>query len=207
MSLFFLLLYKEKSRIIKNKQSKRGVKSMDFPYSIKDISSRVKKTEQSLYNLIKKNQEFIKQNSRKKGRFIKYNQAVMDWFIDYYGAAQEEPEQAPTQEQPETAQEGRQEASSNPVEDLSCQLLQAKIEALEALNAELRDRIAFLEKERRDLQAQVGLSLDLLKREKEEKEKILLLPPPQPEQPRKTFAEKVLGLFSNKKTQDNGGNS
>lgn len=157
---------------------------------------------------MKKNQEFIKQNSRKKGRFVQYNQAVMDWFIDYYGAAQEEPEQAPTQEQPETAQEGRQEASGKPVEDLSCQLLQAKIEALETLNAELRDRIAFLEKERKDLQEQVGLSLDLLRREKDEKEKILLLPPPQPEQqPRKTFAEKVLGLFSNKKTQDNGGNS
>lgn len=185
---------------------------MDYPFTIKDISSKVKKTEQSLYSLIKKNQDFIKQNSHKEGRFIKYNQAVMDWFIDYYGAAQDDGSQQESSQQgttTETAQEGRQEASSKQVEDLSCQLLQAKIEALEALNAELRDRIAFLEKERRDLQEQVGLSLDLLRREKDEKEKILLLPPPQPEQPpRKTFTEKLLGLFSsNKKTQDNGGNS
>ena len=180
---------------------------MNFPFTIKDISSKVNKTEQSLYSLIKKNQAFIKQNSHKEGRFIKYNQAVMDWFVSYYGTTQDDGSQQRTTA--ETAQEGRQEVASSPVEDLSCQLLQAKIEALETLNAELRERIAFLEKERRDLQEQVGLSLDLLRREKDEKEKILLLPPPQPEQPpRKTFTEKLLGLFSsNKKTQDNGGNS
>ena len=154
--------------------------------------------------MIKKNQAFIKQNSRKEGRFTKYNQAVMDWFVSYYGAAQDDGSQQGTTT--EMAQEGHQEASSKQAEDLSCQLLQAKIEALEALNAELRDRISFLEKERRDLQEQVGLSLDLLRREKDEKEKILLLPPPQPEQqPRKTFAEKVKGFFSghtNKQSHD-----
>ena len=63
---------------------------MEYPYSIKDISSRVKKTVQSLYTLIKKNQGFINDNSQKQGRNVKYNQAVMDWFINYYGVSQEE---------------------------------------------------------------------------------------------------------------------
>lgn len=179
---------------------------MDYPFTIKDISSKVKKTEQSLYSLIKKNQDFIKQNSKKEGRFTKYNQAVMDWFVSYYGAAQDDGSQQESSQQgttTETAQEGRQEASSKQVEDLSCQLLQAKIEALEALNAELRDRIAFLEKERSDLQAQMGLSLHLLKQEKEEKEKLLLLPPPQAQPQRKTFVEKVKEIFSGHSNKEN----
>ena len=179
---------------------------MDYPFTIKDISSRVKKTEQSLYSLIKKNQAFIKQNSRKEGRFIKYNQAVMDWFVSYYGATQDDGSQQESSQQgtiAETAQEDRQEVASSPVEDLSCQLLQAKIEALEALNAELRDRIAFLEKERSELQAQMGLSLHLLKQEKEEKEKLLLLPPPQAQPQRKTFVEKVKGIFSGHSNKEN----
>ena len=179
---------------------------MDYPFTIKDISSKVKKSEQSLYTLIKKNQEFIKQNSHKEGRFIKYNQAVLDWFVEYYGAAQDDGSQQESSQQgttTETAQEGRQEASSKQVEDLSCQLLQAKIEALEALNAELRDRIAFLEKERSDLQAQMGLSLHLLKQEKEEKEKLLLLPPPQQQPQRKTFVEKVKEIFSGHSNKEN----
>lgn len=179
---------------------------MDYPFTIKDISSKVKKTEQSLYLLIKKNQDFIKQNSHKEGRFIKYNQAVMDWFVSYYGAAQDDGSQQDSSQQgttTETAREGRQEASSKQMEDLSCQLLQAKIEALEALNAELRDRITFLEKERSDLQAQMGLSLHLLKQEKEEKEKLLLLPPPQAQPQRKTFVEKVKGIFGGHSNKEN----
>lgn len=175
---------------------------MDYPFSIKDISSRVKKTEQSLYNLIKKNQGFIKQNSKKEGRFIKYNQAVMDWFIDYYGAAQDDGSQQESNQQETTAemaQEGRQEASSKPVEDLSCQLLQAKIEALEAENAALRERLSASEEERKELQKQVGLALLSLQQEKQEK--MLLLPSPPP--PRKTFAEKVKGIFSGHTNKQN----
>lgn len=160
---------------------------MDYPFTIKDISSKVKKTEQSLYLLIKKNQDFIKQNSHKEGRFIKYNQAVMDWFIDYYGVAQDDGSQQGTTT--ETAQEDRQDASSEPVEDLSCQLLKAKIEALEAENAALRERLAANEEERRELIKQNGMVLLALSQEKQEK--MLLLPPP-----RKTFAEKVKSIFS-----------
>ena len=156
--------------------------------------------------MIKKNQDFFKQNSHKEGRFVKYNQAVLDWFVEYYGATQDDGSHQESSHQEtatETAQEGHQEAASSSVEDLSCQLLQAKIEALEALNTELRDRIAFLEKERSELQAQMGLSLHLLKQEKEEKEKLLLLPPPQPQPQRKTFVEKVKGIFSGHSNKEN----
>lgn len=158
---------------------------MNFPYTIKDISSKVKKSEQSLYTLIKKNQDFIKQNSHKEGRFVRYNQAVMDWFIDYYGAKQEEQQQEPQ----ETAQGGRQEASSTPAEDLPVELLKAKIEALEAENAALRERLNDSEKERKELRQQVGMALSALQQEKQEK--MLFLP-----SPRKTFAEKVKNIFS-----------
>ena len=165
---------------------------MDYPFTIKDISSRVKKTEQSLYSLIKKNQDFIKQNSKKEGRFIKYNQAVMDWFVSYYGATQDDGSQQESSQQgtiAETAQEDRQEVASSPVEDLSCQLLLAKIEALESENAALRERLSASEEERKELQKQVGLALLSLQQEKQEK--ILLLPPP-----RKTIVEKVKDFFS-----------
>lgn len=158
---------------------------MNFPYTIKDISSKVKKSEQSLYTLIKKNQDFIKQNSHKEGRFVRYNQAVMDWFIDYYGAKQEEQQQEPQ----EAAQGGRQEASSTPAEDLPVELLKAKIEALEAENAALRERLNDSEEERKELRQQVGMALSALQQEKQEK--MLFLP-----SPRKTFAEKVKNIFS-----------
>lgn len=162
---------------------------MNFPYTIKDISSKVKKSEQSLYTLIKKNQDFIKQNSHKEGRFVRYNQAVMDWFIDYYGAKQEEQQEEQQQEPQETAQKGRQEASSTPAEDLSVELLKAKIEALEGENAALRERLNDSEEERKELRQQVGMALSALQQEKQEK--MLFLP-----SPRKTFAEKVKNIFS-----------
>lgn len=162
---------------------------MDYPFSIKDISSKVKKTEQSLYTLIKKNPDFIKQNSHKEGRFIKYNQAALDWFADYYGVSQDEPQQENAAECVQEAQEGPQEASSNAEGDFPSQLLQAKIEALEAENAALRERLAASEEERKELRQQVGMALAALQQEKQEK--MLFLP-----SPRKTFAEKVKSIFS-----------
>lgn len=164
---------------------------MDYPYSIKDISSKVKKSEQSLYSLIKKNQEFIKQNSRKQGRFIKYNQAALDWFSAYYGIAQEDPEQGSIQDPREEAQEGRQEAAEDGAGDLSLHLLQAKIEALEAENADLRERLAASEEERKDLRSQIGMALFSLQQEKQEKMRLL----PQPRQPIAARVKTFLSSF------------
>lgn len=166
---------------------------MDYPFTIKDISSRVKKTEQSLYSLIKKNQAFIKQNSHKQGRFIKYNQDAMNWFINYYGAAQdEERHETP----PETALNGPQQAAEAKIEDLSIQLLQTKIEALQTENAALRERLTASEEERKELHSQLGMALSALQQEKQEK--MLLLPPP-----RKTIAEKIKEIFQRPQAKNN----
>lgn len=167
---------------------------MNYPFTIKDISSKVKKSEQSLYTLIKKNQDFFKQNSHKQGRFTRYNQAALDWFMEYYGTAQE---QEP-QNTPETAQKSLQDVAENQEEELSLQQLKTKIAVLEAENAALHERLAASEEERKELRQQVGMALSALQQEKQEK--MLLLPAP-----RKTIAEKVKVFFSghNKKGQEN----
>ena len=168
---------------------------MEYPYSIKDISIRVKKTEQALYCLMKRNQDFIKQNSRREGRFVKYNQTALDWFVEYYGAAQDESSQqeqessqqeTTTETTTETAQEGRQEAAEVPVEDLSAAVLRVKLEALERENADLRERLLAVDAERKELLKIVqGTAIASVQKEQ------LLLPPP-----RRTIGEKIKGWFA-----------
>ena len=164
---------------------------MEYPYSIKDISIRVKKTEQALYCLMKRNQDFIKQNSRREGRFVKYNQAVLDWFTEYYGAAQDESsqqEQESSQQETttETAQEDRQEPSGVPDEEMTVAVLRVKLEALERENADLRERLLSVDAERKELLKIVqGTAIASVQKEQ------LLLPPP-----RRTIGEKIKGWFA-----------
>lgn len=146
---------------------------MEYPYSIKDISSKVGKTVQSLYTLIKRNQEFINQNSKKEGRFIKYNQAVLDWFINYYGVSTED---ATHQETQEDAQDGFKQAAAASSDETALIEANARIAVLEAENKELRDRLAKCEAEREAANQNLGMALSALTLEKQEK--MLLLPPP-----------------------------
>ena len=56
-------------------------------YSMKGLSSRVKRTPQALYKLIKQNDalsSIVKENITKDGRFIKYGEPVLQWWMDYY---------------------------------------------------------------------------------------------------------------------------
>ena len=132
---------------------------MEYPYSIKDISSKVGKTVQSLYTLIKRNQEFINQNSKKEGRFIKYNQAVLDWFINYYGVSTADAT-------PQDAQKDAQDASK----------LAADASSDEMSLIEAKARIAKCDAEREAANQNLGRALSALTLEKQEK--MLLLPPP-----------------------------
>lgn len=153
-------------------------------FSIKDISSRVKRTPQSLYNLIKQNKAFVDANSKKEGRKVLYNQAVMDWFVDYYGASQDDGSHQETP--PETAQEDRQEPSGVPDEELTVAVLRVKLEALERENADLRERLRTVDAERKELLKVVsGTAIASVQ------EKQLLLPPP-----RRTLAERIRGWFA-----------
>lgn len=168
---------------------------MEYPYSIKDISIRVKKTVQSLYTLIKKNQEFINQNSRKQGRNVKYNQAVMDWFINYYGVSQEE---EAAQEAEKTPQISPETASTISDEEMSLDEAKARITVLEAEKKDLLSRIAWLEDELHQVNLNVNMALLNLQQERAEKQR--LLPPA-----RKSFSEVVKGIFGkkNQASQDN----
>lgn len=153
-------------------------------YSIKDISSRVKRTPQSLYNLIKQNKAFVDANSKKEGRKVLYNQAVMDWFVDYYGASQDDGSHQETP--PETAQEDRQEPSGVPDEEMTVAVLRVKLEALERENADLRERLLSVDAERKELLKIVqGTAIASVQKEQ------LLLPPP-----RRTIGEKIKGWFA-----------
>lgn len=146
---------------------------MEYPYSIKDISSKVGKTVQSLYTLIKRNQEFINQNSKKEGRFIKYNQAVLDWFINYYGVSTAD---AKHQEAQEDAQDGFKQAAAASSDEMALIEANARIAVLEAENKELRERLAKCDAEREAANQNLGMALSALALEKQEK--MLLLPPP-----------------------------
>ena len=157
---------------------------MEYPYSIKDISSRVNKTVQSLYTLIKKNQDFINDNSRKQGRNVKYNQAVMDWFINYYGVEA-------AQETSKTPQISPETASTISGEEKSLIEAKARIAVLEAENKALLSRIAWLEEELHQVNQNVNIALLNLQQEKAEK--LRLLPPA-----RKSFTEVVKGIFAKK---------
>lgn len=153
-------------------------------YSIKDISSRVKRTPQSLYNLIKQNKAFVDANSKKEGRKVLYNQAVMDWFVDYYGTSQDDGSHQETP--PETAQEDRQEPSGVPDEEMTVAVLRVKLEALERENADLRERLLSVDAERKELLKIVqGTAIASVQKEQ------LLLPPP-----RRTIGEKIKGWFA-----------
>lgn len=146
---------------------------MEYPYSIKDISSKVGKTVQSLYTLIKRNQEFINQNSKKEGRFIKYNQAVLDWFINYYGVSTAD---ATPQDAQEDAQDASKLAADASSDEMSLIEAKARIAVLEAENKELRERLAKCDAEREAANQNLGMALSALTLEKQEK--MLLLPPP-----------------------------
>ena len=170
---------------------------MEYPYSIKDISSRVKKTVQSLYTLIKKNQGFINDNSQKQGRNVKYNQAVMDWFINYYGVSQEEEAAQDTSKTPQISPET---ASTISGEEKSLIEAKARIAVLEAENKDLRERLAKCDEEREAAKQNLGMALSALTLEKQEK--MLLLP-----SPRKSLIQSLKEAFSNRNRKNNSDQS
>ena len=174
---------------------------MSYQYTIEDLARLCQVSKQSIYNLINKNKEFVNENSRKQGRKVKYNQAVLDLFLEYYGKQNQEKETEETQAPQPEAQEAPGDATEDPGRpeeqeetSPSVEALQAQIKALEAEIIDLRLKLERAEAERQGLIQQNGITLLLLQQEKQEK--LRLLPPPQ--EPKKSFAEKVKGLFGKK---------
>ena len=197
-----------KIKIIIEKSRRKEEKSMDFPYSVNDITTNFNISKTTFYNQAKKNQEFFNKNSikeRPQGKntkpIFKYNQSVYDFFASQYGGGEgnevlenidlvedacverlrkQSVSNAPETppEAPETISEGK-EGETLTQEKINA--LQAKIEALEA-------KLEAAEAERRDLIAQNGNLLLLLNQLNQEKQ--ALLPAP-----RKTIGERIKGLF------------
>lgn len=167
-------------------------------YSMRDLSSRVKRTPQALYSLIKQNESLssiVKENTEKNGRFIKYGEPVLSWLLDYYKITEPTADEVGEGIVEPTAEVYPQPtAPTRPTEaDLALELSSIKAEnealktAIEALKTDLeRER-----EEKREIREQLGVSLLALRQEQEEKQ--LYLPAP-----RKTLRQFFKGLFSKK---------
>jgi hypothetical protein len=172
---------------------------------MKDLSSIIKKTPQSIHSLIKNNQELesiIKQHTERKGRNVFYDEVVLEWLRAYYGV--------------ETATEEPQAAASGDTEnptanDVAAGVVEPEEEAIpeptapddrDAVIARQEEQITFLQgqvvelsKDKAYLREENARLLLLLQQEKDEKKLFL----PAPRGPRKPIGERIRGLFGAKK--------
>ena len=162
-------------------------------YTIEELTSIIKVSKQSIYNILNKDKAFLKEHSTRKQRKIYYDKAILDKLIEYYGVTEEaEAPAAPTEETVEAAEtpiEAAEPQAAPTDQHEEIKALQSKIEALEKLLEEKNERIAVLEAKEQELIKQNGLTLLLLQEEKQEK--LLLLPPTKSE--KKTWWQRLTG--------------
>lgn len=156
---------------------------MEYPYSIKDLASKVNKTQQSLQKFLKKNSEFVNHHTLQTGRFKMYDQAVMDKVIGYYTGV-------PASEEASDAAETAEEKGSAEMEALAARVaeLEAEVSTKDAEIARLKADLTAAEEERKEMIRQNGSLLLLLQEEKQEK--MLLLPAP-----KKSIWQRIAGHF------------
>lgn len=165
-------------------------------YSMKDLSSRVKRTPQALYKLIKQNDalsSIVKENTTKDGRFIKYGEPVLQWLMDYYQIQQPLTEDEAGEGIVEPAQDEipQHTPPTNPVEaDLRIELvkLQTENEALKTAVEALKSDLERERTEKREMSERLGISLLALR---DEQQKVQLYLPA----PRKTLKERFKSFF------------
>lgn len=167
-------------------------------YSMRDLSSRVKRTPQALYSLIKQNESLssiVKENTEKNGRFIKYGEPVLSWLLDYYKITEPTADEVGEGIVEPTAEVLPQStAPTRPTEaDLVIELssIRAENEALKTAIEALKNDLEREREEKKEIREQLGISLLALRQEQEEKK--LYLPAP-----RKTLSQFFKGLFSKK---------
>lgn len=174
-------------------------------YSMKDLSSIIKKTSQSIHSLIKHNQELssiVKQHTERKGRNVFYDDTVLDWLRAYYGieaATEGQPEEAASHTENPTEndvgagfvddEEGENPEPTSPDDrDILIAKQEEQIAFLQAQVVELTKDKVYLREENARL-------LLLLQQEKDEKKLFL----PAPREPRKPIGERIRALFGAKK--------
>lgn len=159
---------------------------MKKQYSIKDLSIKVGKTNQTLYSLIKNNQELaaiVQEHTTRQGKFVKYDEVVLEWLLSYYGVEAPAAPGSP----PAAPQSVQEEDQAKP----SIAELQAKIAVLEAENKLLRRQLSTYEEERKEQREQLGQALLMLSQQQK-----LLLPPP-----KKSIVDTVKDIFKKKGTE------
>lgn len=149
-------------------------------YTIKEIVSRVGKSEQSIYKLMRKNKEFsavVAANCREaeNSRTKYYNQAVLNWLLNYYkielvedGAGKAKIE-AETAETPQTTS-----PLSKPVEEGLETDLEAYVEELEAKIRRKNKKIKSLKAEIERLLNDNNRLMTLLEKEQEQRQGLLV---------------------------------
>lgn len=166
-------------------------------YSMKELSSIIKRTPQSIHNLIKHNKELesiVKQHTEKKGRNVFYDEAVLEWLRAYYGIeeAAEEPANPTENDVGAGFVEPEEGEIPEPTAPDDKDILIAR---LEDENAHLQAQITELRNDKAYLQEQNARLLVLLQQEKTEKQLFL----PAPRGPRKPLGERIKALFGAKK--------
>ena len=166
-------------------------------YSMKDLSSRVKRSPQALYSLIKQNEtlsSIVKENTEKNGRFIKYGEPVLSWLLDYYKIT--EPTEGEVGEsivEPE-AQEIPQQTAPAPSGSGSTE---TELLYLKRENDLLRGQIEALTKDNAFFSSEIDRLTLLLQEEKQEKMILLAAAPQDAAEPaqKKSFFSKLKTLF------------
>ena len=175
-------------------------------YSMKDLSSIIKKTPQSIHSLIKNNQELesiIKQHTERKGRNVFYDDTVLEWLRAYYGIEETTAEGQPEEASVHTANPTENDVGAGFVEDEEGENPEpTSPDDRDILIAKQEEQIAFLQaqvvelsKDKAYLREENARLLLLLQQEKDEKKLFL----PAPRGPKKPIGERIKALFGAKK--------
>lgn len=148
-------------------------------YSMRDLSSRVKRTPQALYSLIKQNESLssiVKENTEKNGRFIKYGEPVLSWLLDYYKITEPTADEVGEGIVEPEAQEIPQQTAPEAPSSVSAEM---ELDFLKRENDLLRGQIEALTKDKAEQRTEIDRILLLLQMEKQEKQALLLAAAPQ----------------------------
>lgn len=165
-------------------------------YSMKDLSSRVKRSPQALYSLIKQNEtlsSIVKENTEKNGRFIKYGEPVLSWLLDYYKITEPTADEVGEGIVEPEAQEIPQQTAPEASGGVSAETV---LDFLKRENDLLRGQIEALTKDKAEQRTEIDRLLLLLQEEKQEKQALMLASAPQVATvPKQTFLDKIKNLF------------
>lgn len=128
-------------------------------FSMRDLSTLVKKSPQSLYSLIKQNKELssiVEAHSTRTGSRVWYDEAVKDWLCAYYGveaqeSAQEAPRSAsePSQGQTHQPDQASAQATGGGIYEALTLTIETLRQQLEVKDAQISELTRLLDQQQR----------------------------------------------------------